>query len=307
MDYKQEGIVNLLETKRKVLTICVDGNIGSGKTTLIEAIERRHRVNNLWESDDGKNATILRVLPEPVTTWTNYHGINMLEAMYADPKANSFEFQVLVYVTMRQRHSQLLEYIRRTSVDIPLSSAPASPSSSSSSSSLSSPSPLSLGCKRRPPTYIYERCLQSALKVFIPYSNEKGNYSAVGKRVLDDLYNVDEDVYSEFLPSVLRNDRPDILVYLKTSPSIALERVRSRGRANESPSLTIDMLSRLDVLYDAFINEYSLRGCSGVDVHTRNNTFVIELNGDATPEDILNEYVNEVEKYVTFYMCSVSY
>lgn len=272
MNSELQRLETLLQKRRKVLTICVEGNIGSGKTTLIESIERRH-LDNVREKD-GSQANTLRVFSEPLTTWTNYHGINMLEGLYADPKANTLQFQILVYLTMRQRYSQLLKYVDQFDFEV-----------------LSS----SVG-KRYPPMYVYERCALSAHKVFIAYHAERGNFSGAGQRIMEDVYNVDEDVLGGFVPSIVFNDIPDILVYLKTSPQNAFERLQSRCRGNEKTTITLDNISTFNALYDAYINELSeKRG-------TLRNMVVIELDGNKTPEEVLNEYVKEVESQSTFYM-----
>lgn len=56
---------------KKPFTICIEGNIGSGKTTFLKHFEKFN------------NATIL---PEPVHLWRNVAGVNLLvsfsEIMY---------------------------------------------------------------------------------------------------------------------------------------------------------------------------------------------------------------------------------
>lgn len=51
-------------------TSCVEGNIGSGKSTFLELCASQHG---------------MEVLPEPIADWSNVGGVNLLEKMYADP------------------------------------------------------------------------------------------------------------------------------------------------------------------------------------------------------------------------------
>jgi deoxyadenosine/deoxycytidine kinase len=72
------------------LIISIEGNIGSGKTTIIEHLEKRI----------GKNKSIL-FLREPLDVWEsvkdNKTGKNILEKFYEDPEKYSFPFQVMAY------------------------------------------------------------------------------------------------------------------------------------------------------------------------------------------------------------------
>jgi deoxyadenosine/deoxycytidine kinase len=72
------------------LIISIEGNIGSGKTTIIEHLEKRI----------GKNKSIL-FLREPLDVWEGVKdsttGENILQKFYADPEKYSFPFQVMAY------------------------------------------------------------------------------------------------------------------------------------------------------------------------------------------------------------------
>ncbi|KAF7282851.1 deoxynucleoside kinase-like [Rhynchophorus ferrugineus] len=69
--------------------VAVEGNIGSGKSTFLEYF------NNF----EG-----VEVLSEPVESWRNLNGNNLLGLMYEDPKKWSFTFQSYVQLTMLQNH-----------------------------------------------------------------------------------------------------------------------------------------------------------------------------------------------------------
>ncbi|XP_035719841.1 deoxynucleoside kinase-like isoform X1 [Vespa mandarinia] len=78
------------KTYKRPFTVCVEGNIGSGKTTFL----------NHFKSYDN---TV--VLQEPVELWRDVAGVNLLELMYKDPKRYAFIFQSNVQLTMLQLHT----------------------------------------------------------------------------------------------------------------------------------------------------------------------------------------------------------
>ncbi|XP_014599392.1 PREDICTED: deoxynucleoside kinase isoform X2 [Polistes canadensis] len=78
------------KTYKRPFTVCVEGNIGSGKTTFL----------NHFKNYD--NAVVLQ---EPVELWRDVAGVNLLDLMYKDPKRYAFLFQSYVQLTMLQLHT----------------------------------------------------------------------------------------------------------------------------------------------------------------------------------------------------------
>lgn len=79
----------------KKFTVCVEGNIGSGKTTFLQLFEK---FENLVETYD-----------EPVTQWRDFGGENPLASMYGNPGRWACTFQALVLLTLMKRHTQSQE------------------------------------------------------------------------------------------------------------------------------------------------------------------------------------------------------
>jgi deoxynucleoside kinase len=77
-------------TLNRPCTISVEGNIGSGKTTFLNHVDR------------FGNAT---VFAEPLHQWRNCQGHNLLDLMYRDPKTFAFTFQSYVQLTLLQAHT----------------------------------------------------------------------------------------------------------------------------------------------------------------------------------------------------------
>lgn len=71
--------------------IVIDGNIGSGKTTLIEILKEKY-----------KNDANIIFLREPVDEWEDIkdeHGETMLQKFYADQPKYAFSFQMMAYIS----------------------------------------------------------------------------------------------------------------------------------------------------------------------------------------------------------------
>lgn len=66
--------------------ISIEGNIGSGKSTILYELALRLPRN-------------YHIVMEPVEEWENYHGCNMIEKLYSDPERHGFEFQLMVFTT----------------------------------------------------------------------------------------------------------------------------------------------------------------------------------------------------------------
>ena len=82
----------------------IDGNIGSGKSTLIERLKTVQLINGIR----------LFFLPEPVGIWNEIKdsaGVSILEKYYSDQKRYAFSFQMMAYIT---RLKQIRDCIAET-------------------------------------------------------------------------------------------------------------------------------------------------------------------------------------------------
>ena len=71
------------------MLISIEGNIGSGKSTVLEYLKTLKDYNIIF-------------VDEPVSEWMTIkdkNGVNALECFYKDKKENAFCFQVLAYIT----------------------------------------------------------------------------------------------------------------------------------------------------------------------------------------------------------------
>jgi hypothetical protein len=76
--------------KKPFIVVSVDGNISSGKSTLVSTLA------DLFPKDFNY---AVETVPEPLEKWTNLKGFNMLDLLYKDTVKNNFMFQHYVQLT----------------------------------------------------------------------------------------------------------------------------------------------------------------------------------------------------------------
>ena len=84
---------------RRPYIVSIEGNIGSGKTTLIQRLEER------YGSLLGFNEKKYVFLREPLDVWNSVRDRdeNILQKYYREPKKYALPFQIMAYITFHQR------------------------------------------------------------------------------------------------------------------------------------------------------------------------------------------------------------
>jgi len=170
------------------LTICVEGNIGSGKTTFLKHF---------------KQFPEICVLDEPISQWRSMRGHNLLDLMYKDPKKWSLGFQSYVQLTMLDLHTR--------------------------------PVPV--------PFKMMERSIYSAKNCFVKNLHNEGLMQDAEYTVLTEWF----DFVREHMPM-----KVDLIVYLKTDPAVAYQRVMQRGRFEED-SIKMEYLQSIHNLHEDWL------------------------------------------------------
>ena len=88
--------LQVTKSKPKTLRICIDGNIGSGKSTVLQ----------LFIFIAASCGISCKIVEEPVDKWANFSGENQLQKFYQDSKTHAYQFQTLVLLTMLENHVQ---------------------------------------------------------------------------------------------------------------------------------------------------------------------------------------------------------
>uniref|UniRef100_A0A147BTE3 Putative mitochondrial thymidine kinase 2/deoxyguanosine kinase n=1 Tax=Ixodes ricinus TaxID=34613 RepID=A0A147BTE3_IXORI len=188
LDVLRDATLKNSAEKGQQVTIAVEGNIGSGKTTFLESC---------------RLFTDATVLIEPVSTWRDLNGKNLLALMYREPKRWSLAFQTYVQLTMLQLHLA------------PVQSA----------------------------VRLMERSLQSARYVFVENLLQSGLMDPLEHSILD-----------QWFQWIVQNERValDLVVYLRTEPEVAMERIRHRKRPEED-QISLAWLRQVHTLHDSWL------------------------------------------------------
>lgn len=183
----------------------IEGNIGAGKTTLIESLEKNPNliVKLLQKNSKNIDANIdisrICLLREPVDIWSTVKdadGFSILENFYKDPKKWSFAFQVMAFTTR-------LSEMRRIIKENP-------------------------HCD----TLICERSLEADCHIFAKMLYKDGLIDAMS-------YEIYLRMYREFSEEFAL----DGVIYLSTPPNVCFERVSKRAREGEE-SISIEYLEK---------------------------------------------------------------
>jgi deoxyadenosine/deoxycytidine kinase len=154
----------------KPFVVSVEGNIGSGKSTMLKHFDRM---------------TDVELLPEPVDEWCNLRGHNLLSKLYEDPARWSFQFQSYIQLTrLKLLRSDTTKKVK-----------------------------------------ILERSIQNNRFCFLELAKREGTLSDPELSVLYSWY--------DWLGDSMGLDL-DLIVYLRTCPKVAYERMQTRGREEES-------------------------------------------------------------------------
>ena len=86
-------------------TICVEGNIGCGKTTFLNFFRQRFQ---------AAGEPVPGVIAEPVEKWRNVEGENLFQYLYKDPARYSLAFQTYVQLTMMKLHMKRPKMMERS-------------------------------------------------------------------------------------------------------------------------------------------------------------------------------------------------
>ena len=176
------------ESTEKPFVVSIEGNIGSGKSTMLKHFNKLSDVE---------------LLQEPVDQWCDLKGHNLLAKLYEDPHRWSFQFQSYIQLTRLK--------LLKSSTDKKVK--------------------------------ILERSIQSNRHCFLELARRDKTLSEPELQVLYSWYDwLDETVTLDL----------DLIVYLRTDPEIAYERMRKRNRSEES-NAPKELLENLHQVYEDWL------------------------------------------------------
>ena len=207
----------------------VEGNIGSGKSTLIKMLK---------EINNNKNIIFI---PEPVDEWSKIkdkNGKTILERFYENQDKWSFSFQMMAYIS----RLSLLKKALKKNYDI----------------------------------IITERSVYTDKEVF-------------AKMLYDDkkIEDVEYSIYLKWFHEFLEELPPISLIYVKTDPQVAFDRVKIRSRKGEH--IPLEYLENCHNYHENW-----LKG-----IPSSQKMLVLDANYDIkTNPHILSEWVEKIECFI---------
>lgn len=176
---------------KKQRVIIVEGNIGAGKSTFLNHMERY---------------TNVQVFPEPLEKWKNFNGNNLLALMYANTEKWAYTFQNYALLTQLERIAAAIESLSK---DIK----------------------------------IMERSIYSTRYCFADALLMTGKMNSVSHQVFVKWFEHSENCLRQEI---------DLIVYVRTRPELAYERIMKRNR-NEETTVPLEYIYRLHDLHERWL------------------------------------------------------
>jgi len=256
-DYDHSGNIGFNHHK-KMLKISVDGNISSGKSTLVSKLVEFFPKSNAAES--GDYAFNLEVVPEPLEKWCNLNGHNLLDMFYKDPIKSNFLFQHYVQLT------RLEDTVK---------------GSNSTNANMSQDSGVDTGEITK--VRVMERSLQNNRYCFLELARRKDKMHPAEFTVLAEWYNWLEKNLDLSL---------DVIIYLRTKPETAYSRMKARARSEES-SCPLEYLTDLHESYEDWLIRKNVPGNESVIKQD-----VLVVDAEQSKEEVASQCFRLLEDYL---------
>lgn len=223
-------------TTNRPLIISIEGNIGSGKSTLMQYLKE----NYLFVAGQYR----VGYIDEPIDTWNSITdkdtGENVIEKYYKDQHKYAFSFQMMAYIS---RLSNFKKAIASNKYDI----------------------------------LFTERSIYTDRNVFAQMLYDTGK-----------IEDINFKIYLKWFDEFLDEIRDIKVVYIKTSPYVAYNRVVKRDRPGEE--IPLEYLAQCSEYHDKWIND------------TLDKDKLI-LNGESDNSN--NLYYQNMENDITNYIMNI--
>lgn len=207
------------------ILISIQGNIGSGKSSLLKTLYDKHN-KNLFFINNKK----IGFLQEPVGEWEHIkdeNNISLLELYYNDQKTYSFAFQIMAFMS---RLKQLKEALSKD-YDVIIS----------------------------------ERSLSADHEIFTKMLLEDNSFKKIEYKL-----------YLKWVNEFLVDMPKEYIVYLKTTPEIAYERIKNRNRQGEN--ISFNYVKKCHNYHEKWINDLQFCLLNGnLNLNSKDNDKIIDL------------------------------
>ena len=256
---------NGVKLKKNPLMISINGNIGSGKSTILEHLEIyfKHIDSDISMNDSNTNhinTHNIMFLKEPVDEWSTIQdasGETILSKFYKDPAKYAFAFQIMAYATR-------LNLIRKTILENPKCAV-----------------------------LICERSLEADKQIFANMLHDDG--------LIDDVsYQIYCRNFSEYAPDF----KVDKNVYIDASAEVCFSRIAKRSRNGES-NIELAYLQKCKKYHDSWLVDKSTDFTSDNTIGSDLTGPVLHLNTDTDvvydlndPDDLGISWIKQIVEFI---------
>lgn len=216
------------------ITLTIEGNIGSGKSTLMKYL--REAVTNYSYVD------------EPLSKWDKFKDVNgktILQKFYEDQHRYAFSFQTMALLSRLTAIKDSIEDEKKRSA----------------------PNPI-----------ITERCLHTDKHVFASMLFDSGK-----------IEDINYQIYLSWFDAFIQECPINLVVYVKTDPTICQERIGKRLREGEE-GIPIEYLQQCDVYHEKMLTEL------------KRPTLILNGNEDMIENpNLLESWKNQIQEFIESY------
>ena len=213
------------------LIISLEGNIGSGKSTLMEYLKANFSLNTYK----------ILFIDEPVDQWNTFidpsTNETIIEKYYKDQEKYAFSFQMMAYIS---RLSAIRNAINKNYYDI----------------------------------IFTERSVYTDRNVFAKMLYDSGKIEEINYKI-----------YLKWFDEFLHNLPNIILIYIKTAPKIAYDRVVKRNRQGET--IPLEYLTQCNNYHDTWIYNVDM-----------NYKLIIDGNNDNRNSEFYENILNNITDFI---------
>ncbi|XP_027196728.2 deoxynucleoside kinase-like [Dermatophagoides pteronyssinus] len=268
----------------KFYRICIEGNIGCGKTSLlcrlIDQFGHHHNHNNndykkfneidQISLDFDPNISMI-VTPEPIKLWTNipltmvndenqkYE--NLLQKMYTNPKRWAFTFEHYCQLTRFNQMSKIFNEFEQNRKTLK---------------------------KDKHFIHLMERSIYSNRFGFVENFSQSGELSPVEYRILDQYFD-----HLRSKPPTMVN----LFVYLRTDPEVVHERIRKRSRREED-AISMEYLRKIHKLHEKLFIEKPDEIWNRINCAGKKDQSVIVIDGNHSFDIVYENFIDNIRKWL---------
>lgn len=243
---------------KKTIIVSVEGNIGSGKSTLTRYLQEKYmddyiKNGGMYKTDADKTLSPMPnivFLQEPVDAWSRIcddKGVTILEHFYQDQEKYAFAFQMMAYISR-------LNLLKTTIEEHPGA------------------------------IIVTERSLYTDKHVFMRMLNDGKQINAIERAI-----------YEEWFDSFTDGFKLDGVVYVSATPEKCKDRVENRSRDGEN-TISLDYLHKCHDYHEDMLKEENR--ATYIKPKDNAYGTILTLDGNQTFGEVCDIWCQDVFSYI---------